>query len=293
MNSWFRFQWLNFAIKTAPTRIAWPPSHLWERIHSRRILGLVVSVFWAIGLVWGALMLFGGEAAAADPWAALQSRFEAHAEPVFEMPERIVPGAAEKTDPWERLQAFLSFTEQEEVAALTDKVVRRRVSGQLHQAVAPYRELILEAAERFEIPPEVIAAVIMVESGGNPRAKASTSSAKGLMQTIDATFAEGRQGLLAAGIAVKNDPFDPRASILAGSWYLARMFDQARSDGRIRGGRNRLDSWRQAAEYYYAGPGHGKKLGDVVVIYAGGRQVVIDKPAYSQKVMRWAGIMKG
>ena len=52
-------------------------------------------------------------------------------------------------------------------------------------------------------------------------------------------------------------------------------------------------AWRYPAQYYYAGPGNGRKAADKVIIYSNGRRVVVDKPAYSEKVMRWASIMKG
>ena len=132
----------------------------------------------------------------------------------------------------------------------------------------------------------------MAESGGNPRAQASTSTAKGLMQTIAGTFRDARKDLIAQGILIEDDPFDPHASIIAGAWYLDRMYAQAAVD-RNQPDLNRRDivSWRYPVEYYYAGPGHGRKKKKRVVVYAGGKQVVIDKPAYSRKVLQWAEIM--
>ena len=129
----------------------------------------------------------------------------------------------------------------------------------------------------------------MVESGGDSGAKASTSSASGLMQTIKTTFLEARQALIKQGIIIPDDPFNPYASIMAGSWYLNKMFEQAKIDAKP-GIKNRWDraSWRYPLEYYYAGPGHGRKSESRVLIYSGGQRILIDKPAYSQKVLSWA-----
>jgi len=98
--------------------------------------------------------------------------------------------------------------------------------------------------------------------------------------------------LRADGMVIEDNPFDPRASIMAGTWYLSRMYDQASKDrGRTVGRRQDMASWRYPLEYYYAGPGNGRKKKNLVMVYAGGRRITIDKPAYSRKVLRWAKIM--
>ena len=50
-------------------------------------------------------------------------------------------------------------------------------------------------------------------------------------------------------------------------------------------------SWQVPVEYYYAGPGNGRKEKKRLIIYTGGRRILIDKPAYSSKVLQWAKIM--
>jgi len=80
---------------------------------------------------------------------------------------------------------------------------------------------------------------------------------------------------------------------MAGSWYLNRMYERAKTDGKSRiNSRQHFDSWKYPLEYYYAGPENGRKKEDTVIIYAGGKRVVVDKPAYSKKVLKWAKIMK-
>jgi len=240
------------------------------------------------GLILGPLLVFLLQIhAGAGVWEALQNRYAP--ESLSKAAEKRVPGH----DPWARLRAiYLPFSEAIETAALTDHKAARKVSGHLHRALRPYAHIINDASRRFGIPSEIIGAVIMAESGGNAKAKASTSTAKGLMQTIAGTFRDAREDLLSQGIHIEDDPFDPQASIIAGAWYLDRMYRQAAMD-RKRPGLNRQDiaSWRYPVEYYYAGPGHGRKKKKRVIIYAGGKRVVIDKPAYSRKVLQWAKIM--
>ncbi len=250
-------------------------------------------------LVVTILLCLPFSASAADPWGELRDSFKGKpSSPMASLPtpatERKTVSSPAQGDPWAQLQAiFLPFTEDEEETALVDQTVRRKVAGKFHAALAPYRELITEASERFNVPVEVIAAVIMVESSGNSKAAAKTSSAKGLMQTINATFAEARTVLKRQGLSIKNDPFDPRASIMAGTWYLNQMYQQVIRDRGPVLARSNLTSWRLPTEYYYAGPGHGRKRNPVVMIYAGGKQIRVDKSGYSNKVMRWARIMDG
>ncbi|MCK5505454.1 MAG: transglycosylase SLT domain-containing protein, partial [Thermodesulfovibrionia bacterium] len=223
--------------------------------------------------------------AAANPWQALQKSYE-HAEQ-SEVNVR-------ETDPWSQLRAvYLPFTEKEETQALKDPATKNRVAGKFIKALAPYQITISEAADMFNIPPEIIAAVIMVESGGNAHAKAKTSSAKGLMQTINATFMEARNGLLEQNIQINESPFIPRSSIFAGSWYLNKMYKLVQQDNPLlNNNRRNLASWKMPLEYYYAGPGNGQKKENIIIIYSGGKKILIDKQAYSRKVIDWAKIME-
>jgi hypothetical protein len=80
---------------------------------------------------------------------------------------------------------------------------------------------------------------------------------------------------------------------MAGSWYLDKMFKAVALDRKYDFmSRHDIFSWRLPVEYYYAGPNNGRKGQDVVIMYSGGRRVVIEKSAYSKKVLRWARIME-
>ncbi len=86
---------------------------------------------------------------------------------------------------------------------------------------------------------------------------------------------------------------DPRASIMAGTWYLDRMYKKALADKKIKNNeRKNIVSWRYPLEYYYAGPVCGAKAKNKILIFSKGTQKVIDKRGYSKKIMTWAKIIK-
>ena len=124
-----------------------------------------------------------------------------------------------------------------------------------YQVISNYGETITKASKLFDVPEKIIIGVIFVESGGDRFARVATSSAKGLMQTIDSTFNVAYKALKSQGIYIVKDPFDPTASILAGTWYLGQMYDQAvlglKADSYKR---QEINSWATALEYYFEGP---------------------------------------
>jgi soluble lytic murein transglycosylase-like protein len=79
---------------------------------------------------------------------------------------------------------------------------------------------VVEASKRFGIPEHWIRAVIISESGGDPKA-VSPKGAMGLMQLMPDTWGDMRNAL-----ALGTDPFDPHANILAGTAYLKAMYDR-------------------------------------------------------------------
>jgi hypothetical protein len=95
-----------------------------------------------------------------------------------------------------------------------DSKKRRSVSPFMPADVSPerfsrYDEPIRQAATLYQLPEELVRAVIMVESNFDPRA-VSTAGAQGLMQMMPET---------AARMEVR-DSFDPRENIFGGVRYL-------------------------------------------------------------------------
>ncbi|MDR6530276.1 soluble lytic murein transglycosylase-like protein [Caulobacter rhizosphaerae] len=81
------------------------------------------------------------------------------------------------------------------------------------------------AAARFDLPSDLIEAVIAAESGGRARA-VSPAGAMGLMQLMPGTWSD-----LRARLGLGADPFDPADNILAGAAYLRDLLDRYGAPG--------------------------------------------------------------
>jgi len=88
----------------------------------------------------------------------------------------------------------------------------RSKGGRKLYSASLYERFIFEAARRYRVDPNLIKAVIHVESGFNPRA-VSPKGAKGLMQLMPGT---------ARMLGVRN-AFVPESNIHGGTEYLARL----------------------------------------------------------------------
>lgn len=83
----------------------------------------------------------------------------------------------------------------------------------------PFDAHVQAAAARYKLPADFIAAVLTVESGGNPRA-VSHVGAQGLMQLMPPTAK-------AMGVI---DPWDPAQSIMGGARFLRILANRFRGD---------------------------------------------------------------
>jgi soluble lytic murein transglycosylase-like protein len=99
-----------------------------------------------------------------------------------------------------------------------------------------YDDIIAEAAEKYNLDPLMIRAVVQAESAFNPLA-ISAVGALGLMQLMPEVAAE-----LGA-----DDPMDPRQNIMAGSRYLRQLLTAHRGNVKL------------ALASYNAGPGNVAK----------------------------------
>ena len=123
------------------------------------------------------------------------------------------------------------------------------------EAASLYDEVIDEAAATHGVRPELVRAVIQVESGFNPRAR-SHKGAMGLMQLMPAT---------AADLGVDN-PWDPVQNIRGGVAYLGSLIREFGDEV-------------LALAAYNAGPGAVNRFGQQVPPYRETRD-------YVQKITR-------
>lgn len=104
------------------------------------------------------------------------------------------------------------------------------------ERLGKFDDIIKNASGEHDLNPNLIKAVIAVESAGNARAM-SSKKAKGLMQLIDSTATE-------MGV---NDVWNPQDNINGGSKYLKQMMDRFGGDAKL------------ALASYNAGPGAVEK----------------------------------
>jgi hypothetical protein len=85
--------------------------------------------------------------------------------------------------------------------------------------ISKYDPIIQQASAQYGVDSNLVSAVIIQESGGNPNA-VSHKGAKGLMQLMDSTARE---------LGVRQ-VFNPQQNILAGVKYLSQMLERYNGD---------------------------------------------------------------
>lgn len=113
-------------------------------------------------------------------------------------------------------------------------------SSEVSPLATDYDDFITEAATKYEVEPELIKAIISVESGGDPGA-VSQKNAQGLMQLLPKT---------AKAMGVK-DISDPKQNIMGGTKYISKQLAETGGDKML------------ALARYNAGPSNVKKHGGI------------------------------
>ncbi len=170
-----------------------------------------------------------------------QSEIEAYATPVLAMPQppisiELASGAESDIPVAETAPAMpsfdaswappifdmcLAFPEIEEDPGRVDTLLEMSPvpGGVLSKESIPFQGIIIQVAGRYEVDPHLIRAIILAESGYNPKAK-SKKGARGLMQLMPST---------AKSLGVE-DIYDPAENIDGGVRYFRSLLDRFDGD---------------------------------------------------------------
>ena len=141
-----------------------------------------------------------------------------------------------------------------------------------------YEPLIREHARRHALRPDLVRAVIQVESGFNAWAR-SPKGAMGLMQLMPATARE-------FGIY---DPYDPAENIRGGTRYLRHLIDRYEGNEELalaayNAGMGAVDRHGRAVPPYRETRAYVKKVGSASAV---------ERTAKKNKIYKWVEIVDG
>lgn len=123
------------------------------------------------------------------------------------------------------------------------------------ESVRQWESSIVEMGKKYNVDPNLIAIIITMESGGNPKAE-SHVGAQGLMQVMPLTAQDISQKFLKEPRKTY-DIYDPKTNIEFGTAYLAYLRDEFTSQ-------EHAPTWNNTVELvaagYNGGPGNANNL---------------------------------
>lgn len=174
----------------------------------------------------------------------------------------LLPAAADaQIYAWRDANGTLVLSDRKLDASATTYAVPEAAGVRSTRPAAPrkvrerFEPLIQEHATRHALRPDLVRAVIQVESGFNPRAR-SAKGAMGLMQLMPATARE-------LGV---DDPYDPADNIRGGTAYLRQLIDRYDGDEELalaayNAGAGAVDRYGRAVPPYRETRDYVKKVG--------------------------------
>ena len=112
-----------------------------------------------------------------------------------------------------------------------------------------YRQIINEVANRYQIEPLLLAAIVSAESSFNPNATSNTG-ARGLMQIMPSTGKDIARKLQYENFAIE-DLYDPTINLNFGCYYLYKLLqtyqDQTLALVAYNAGKTNLNRWLKEA----------------------------------------------
>lgn len=124
-----------------------------------------------------------------------------------------------------------------------EKKEKNKVSKKYPESIRQWGKYITKAAKKFDLDPDLIAAIIMKESGGNPDALGAAGEC-GMMQII-----AGDKNYRFAGRPTCEQLLDPKFNIFYGAEFLKAKIDKYGFEQGIR-----CYNGCNAAWSYYVGP---------------------------------------
>lgn len=136
--------------------------------------------------------------------------------------------------------------------ALDDRAAQQRQLVENHPL--KYQDIIAEKANKYNLSPAFVAAIMLNESSFRPEATAESTGARGLMQLVSST-AEWVHGKLDTGSSFQfDDMYDPAANAEYGCWYLNYLSELFHGDpvlvaAAYHAGQGEVRNWLNTAAY--------------------------------------------